>query len=198
MISLIKGKIIKLGSTDKYGFVDILTDGGVGYRVLISLRESIGLDDNIQLFTSFVVREDNQSLYGFKEEIERDFFELLISVSGVGPKIALSILSRFSMSEVATCIVNKDHKTLSSTPGLGSKGAQKIVLELENKLGGFEFNISESDTSKKILIKELSDALKSLGFSGGALNEYLKKGEKYTNDVSSVDELIKLVLKEVD
>lgn len=196
MISLIKGKIVKIGSTDKYGFIDLFTNSGVGYRVIVVGKNKFLIEDEITLYTSFQVREDSQSLYGFISEAQRDFFELLISVSGVGPKIAVSILSTFTLSEVATCIVNKDHKSLATTPGLGSKGAQKIVVELENRLGGFEFDISETSTSSKILLSELSNALKSLGFTGEAHNEYMKKGESISKKVDSVDELIKLVLKE--
>jgi Holliday junction DNA helicase RuvA len=196
MISLITGKIAKVGKTEKYTFLDIMTNAGVGYRIIVGNNESYILGKELLLYTSFQVREDSQTLYGFKSESERDFFELLITVSGVGPKIAVAILSTYSMGEVCAFIANKDHQSLSKVSGLGSKGAQKIVVELENRIDGYD--ISNETIMNRVVNSELEQALKALGFTGEALSLYLKKGEKFTNKVKSIDELLKKVLQEND
>lgn len=198
MISYIQGEILKLSVADKYGFLDILTNSGIGYRVTVTDINGYKIGEKASIYTSFQVREDSQTLYGFKTEQERDFFELLLTVSGIGPKSALSILITYDIDEVATYIFNKDSDSLSKVSGLGKKGAQKLVIELENKLEPLDFDIKGKRNKNSLVTKELSDALKALGFSGKNLEEYLKKAEKHIADTDKIDELIKLVLKDSD
>jgi Holliday junction DNA helicase RuvA len=190
MISYISGKVLKIW-TGKDCFVDILTASGIGYRVYITKKTNILSGENISLYTYFHVREDAQTLYGFLTEGERDFFEKLISVSGVGPKLGLSILSTYSKEEVEELVVEGNDSQLSKTPGLGSKGAQKIILELRGKID-FKKEVQE-ETSE---LKELKMALKSLGFTGEALNSELERGSSILEKEKDIDieTLIKKVL----
>jgi Holliday junction DNA helicase RuvA len=193
MISYITGKILKI-NTGKDNFVDILTSGGVGYRVLLTKRTNIvDNHENISLYTSFHVREDSQTLFGFLTENERDFFEKLLTVSGIGPKLALAILSTYSKEEVEKMIVDGDDAGLSKTSGLGSKGAQKIILELRGKI-----DFKKIETSENQELIDLKNALKALGFSGEGLKQQLEKGEKIMkkNKEIEIEELIKKVLTE--
>lgn len=193
MITYITGTILKT-NLSKDSYVDILTDNGIGYRISIpSSYMTPSKGEKYSLYTHFHVREDNQTLFGFDKEEERDFFEQLISVSGVGPKIGLSILSTFSRNDLESLILAGDAKSLSKVSGLGLKGAQKIILELRGKID-FDQKESVSDS----LMKELKEALKSLGFSGDQLKEKLKFAEDiYTKDKGvEIEELIKRALSE--
>lgn len=194
MISFVKGKVIKRGSSERHSWVDILTNSGVGYRVFTPSNMG-SFSDECELYTSFQVREDSQALFGFLTMSDRDFFELLITVSGVGPKLGIGIMSMFTTDQIKSLIAQKDHESLSKVSGLGKKGSQKIVVELESKLG--DFDSVDVGSSSNSVIKELKVALKTLGFSGEALNEYVKEAEKALSANASLEleELIKLVLK---
>lgn len=191
MISYIKGKVLK-SNISKDSSVDILTDSGVGYRINIPNTYMIPpKGEEYSLFTHFHVREDNNTLYGFEKEEERDFFEQLIDVSGIGPKIGLAIISTYSQKELGDLIMVGDAKSLSKVPGLGLKGAQKIILELRGKV-----DFEQKDTSQDGIIKELKEALKTLGFTGDQLKEKVEVGEKLLtkNKDISIEELIKKAL----
>lgn len=199
MISYIKGKVIVRGNEERYGYLDVVTESGVGYRVFVPT--TLVVEDECELFTSFQVREDSQALYGFLTAKDRDFFELLITVSGIGPKLAISIISVYSVNTVATLILKGDHGSLSKVPGLGKKGSQKIVVELEGKLTDRGYSAVEGEVPlNSAVLKELSSALKSLGFSGENLKEYLVHGENVlkNNPSYTVEDLIKSVLKSHD
>jgi Holliday junction DNA helicase RuvA len=192
MISYITGKVLKVW-TGKDCFADILTSAGIGYRVYITKKAVITKGESISLFTYFHVREDAQTLFGFLTEEERDFFERLISVSGIGPKLALSILSTYSKGEIEEYILNGDDTQLSKTPGLGSKGAQKIILELRGKI---DFKKEDEKAGENKEIQELKLALKSLGFVGEALKTELEKGGEILKKDKEIgiETLIKKVL----
>lgn len=198
MISFLNGKVFKVSRGDKRSFIDLLTNSGIAYRISINNAGAFKLEQELGVYTSFQVREDSQTLYGFLSESERDFFELLLTVSGIGPRSAMAILDFYGLDEVATHILNKDADSLSKVPGLGKKGAQKIVLELENKLEPFDYKIKGKKSKNTLILKELSDALTSLGFSGKALTQYMEKAGKYVEKVEKIDELIKIVLAESD
>lgn len=192
MISIVKGKVVKQSTQEKNNYVDILTNSGVGYRVIVPTNLIFPLDSEVTLYTSFQVREDSQTLFGFDSEVVRDFFELLITVSGVGPKTGVSVLSTYSMQEVVGYINEKNHKELSRVSGLGSKSAQKIIVELENRVGEYESVVGKD----KGLLKDLREALTTLGFSGKALEKYLEKGKDNLDNVDGLDQLIKIVLSD--
>ncbi len=193
MISYITGTVLKT-SISKDSYVDIQTDSGLGYRVYIPSSYILpSKGEKYSLFTHFHVRDDAQLLYGFEREDERDFFEQLISVSGIGPKIGISILSTFSRSDLEAVILEGDAKELSRVQGLGMKGAQKIILELRGKI-----DFDQKESSEESIIKELKGALKSLGFTGDQLKEKVKVAQDVikNNDGIEIEELIKRVLSE--
>jgi Holliday junction DNA helicase RuvA len=193
MISYITGTILKT-NISKETYVDILTDSGIAYRISIPSTYVIPpKGKKYSLYTHFHVREDNQTLFGFKNEEERDFFEQLISVSGVGPKTGLSIMSAFSRKKLEKIILEGDAKALTKVSGLGMKGAQKIILDLRGKI-----DFDQKEGTEDVVIKELKEALKTLGFSGEQLKEKIKLGEKILKkrEDISIEELIKKVLSE--
>ncbi len=193
MISYISGVVQKI-SFGKDSYLDLLTKMDISYRVHIPQNFApIEKDQQLSLYTHFHVREDMQSLFGFETEEERDFFEELISVSGVGPKIALAVLSTYKKDEVEKIIFEGDAKKLSKVSGLGSKGAQKIILELRGKV---DFDKDGKVSSAKS--RDLKNALKVLGYTGEMLNEKVDLGERILDKDESIEieDLIKRVLSE--
>lgn len=175
MISYISGKVLK-NNMGKINFVEVLLSSGIGYRVYVtSLFKFLEKGSDIYLFTSFQVREDSQSLYGFNTEQERDFFEQLLTVSGVGPKVAISILSTYDIAKIKELVMDGDSKSLSKVSGLGSKGAQKIILELRGKI---DFDKEDAGKHNSEKLKELKGALKSLGYAGRSLDESMNRAEE--------------------
>nr|MCR4649580.1 Holliday junction branch migration protein RuvA [Lachnospiraceae bacterium] len=143
--------------------------------------------EEIKLYTLTVVREDDISIYGFLSLEELDFFKLLIGVNSVGPKLGMSILSVFTISELVTYILNKDAKAISKAPGVGSKSAEKIIIELKDKVSSFnveEIEYVNSEESDEI-VNECVDALISLGFKKKEALAAVKKVKDYT-DVSDL------------
>ena len=144
----------------------IVEVGGIGLSVLVNPATSsaVSLGSSVQLFTSLVVREDSLTLFGFLSEQARSFFELVQTVSGVGPKVALSILSALTPEDLARAIAQEDVATIERVPGIGRKGAQRMILELKGKLS----DLSDSDTYRghqPAWREQLTSALVSLGFS---------------------------------
>ena len=185
MYGFVKGTIDYI----KPGCVCIDT-GNVGYLVNISdktYNEIFAETEEIKLYTLTVVREDDISIYGFLSLEELDFFKLLIGVNSVGPKLGMSILSVFTISELVTYIVKKDAKAISKAPGVGSKSAEKIIIELKDKVASFnveEIEYVNSEESDEI-VNECVDALISLGFKKKEAMAAVKKVKDYT-DVSDL------------
>ncbi len=194
MISYISGKVLK-NNIGKNNYVDVLLPSGIAYRVFVtSMFNFLEEDSQISMYTSFQVREDSQTLYGFSTQEERDFFEELLTVSGIGPKSALSILSTYSMDRVKKIILDGDSVLLSKTPGLGLKGAQKVILELRGKI---DFEKDDLQMKGNIKLGELKEALKSLGFVGKDLKDGIKKGEEILKEGDvDIEVLIKKVLQD--
>jgi Holliday junction DNA helicase RuvA len=161
MISLLSGTVRSIHS-DRL----VVEVGGFGLSVLVtpSTATQVSLGAQIQLFTSLVVREDSLTLFGFVNEESRSLFELVQTVSGIGPKVALSILGALTPEDLSRAISQEDIGAIEKVPGIGRKGAQRMILELKGKL---------SDLSPAQLYKghqpawreQLSSALVSLGFS---------------------------------
>ena len=151
----------------------VIEVGGVGYQLQITNKTSgnLALGADIQFHTTMVVHEDSISLFGFLTIEERELFELLQTVSGVGPKVALAITGSLSVEEFASAISRKDTKTLSGVPGIGSKGAQRMILELGTKLNSSK---EPKVTTQIGWRSNLVSALTNLGFSNkeadGAIN----------------------------
>jgi len=191
MIAQIKGRLIE--KTPTYVVIDC---NGVGYEIKISLNTYSKLGDSeiCTLLTHFVVREDAQLLYGFKESSERELFRLLISVSGVGSATAMMILSSLSSDETKQAILNNDVNTLKSVKGIGAKSAERIIIDLRDKIGKVDSIATISSPINNTVKEEALSALVMLGFAKNpaekALNKIISIGEEL-----SVEELIKRTLK---
>ncbi len=161
MISLVNG-VVRSISLDKV----IVEVGGVGLSLAVTQKTSahLNIGVQVQLFTTLVVREDALTLYGFLEDGDRALFELVQTVSGIGPKVALSIVSALSPSQLAIAISREDISAIEKVPGIGRKGAQRLILELKGKLTDFGTS-SKSDRHQPVWREQLTSALVSLGFN---------------------------------
>ena len=164
--------------------------GNVGYLVNISEKtynELLGETDEVKLYTYTSVKEDDISLYGFLTIEELDFYKLLIGVNSIGPKLGMSVLSYFTISELVTYIVNKDAKAISKTPGLGSKSAEKIIIDLKDRVSSFAVDSVEYVPSNEDdeTLNECVDALISLGFKKKDAISAVRKVKDY-NDLSDL------------
>lgn len=175
----------------------IIDVNGVGYLVNISSRTSgqLSLGRDAQIHTSMVVREDSLTLFGFLEIAERELFELLQTVSGIGPKVALAITQAMEISELASAVKRRDENSISAIPGIGKKSAQRMILELEGKL---DFAIKDISIKELSWREELIDALVGLGFSRrqaeGALNDLAASASAAELSALNSSERLKLAL----
>jgi len=172
----------------------IIENNGIGYIVFMPLRDINLLKEknNVLVYTYFHVREDNISLYGFLDRESLNIFKMLISVSGVGPKAALSLLSNITPQEFILAVVSKDDKTLSKAQGVGKKLAQRIILELKDKFKDYDF---ETETEARVEIdedikKEAIAALMSLGYTKQEAIDAVKNVK-----ANNVEDYIKCALK---
>jgi Holliday junction DNA helicase RuvA len=197
MISLLNG-VVRSISLDRA----IIEVGGVGLSVSLTTATSsqLNLGAPVQLFTSLVVREDSLTLFGFLDEDSRAAFELVQTVSGIGPKVALAILGAHSPQTLAVAIAQEDIKAIEKVPGIGRKGAQRLILELKGKIS--DFGTSEHrQMHQPVWREQLTSALISLGFSAkdsdsaisAVVSQYADKGI----DAQGVDisELLKAALQ---
>ena len=174
----------------------VLENNGIGYMINISLNTFSKIKDlnEAKLFTHFYVREDAQILFGFADETERELFRFLLSVSGVGASTARLILSSLTTEEVYEAITQGNAPVLQSVKGIGGKTAQRIVIDLHDKLTKAGIELEKVDFSHNTLKDEALSGLLILGFNKTtaekAVNRILKQGS-----VSSVEELIKEALK---
>jgi Holliday junction DNA helicase RuvA len=149
--------------------------------------------ERVSFHTYLIVREDALTLYGFTEIVDRDFFELLLSVTGIGPKVAQSILANSDAASIANAIITSNLKSLEAVPGLGKKGAQRLVLELKDKAAAFASGKSGSDLT---ISNQVENALQGLGYSNKeaiAMLNQVMKDEKIEG--LSVGQVLKLALK---
>jgi len=197
MISLLNGSIRSLTS-DKA----VIEVQGVGYLVLITPRTSsrLTIGSDAMIFTSLVVREDSLTLFGFLDSNERDLYEVLQTVSGIGPKVALAITGALTSADLATAIAHEDLGTIEKVPGIGKKGAQRLVLELKGKLIGDVSPTSRVQGNSPIR-EQLLSALTGLGFtskeSDNAINSTFAHLAQTGIDSATLDvtELLKLTLQ---
>ncbi|AVQ36014.1 Holliday junction branch migration protein RuvA [Staphylococcus kloosii] len=192
MYAYIKGNLTQLFPTHL-----VVETAGIGYEIQTpnSYRFQRYLDQEVKVFTSFIVREDAQLLYGFINEEEKDMFLNLIKVTGIGPKSALAILATSTPSEVIQAIENENDAYLTKFPGIGKKTARQIVLDLKGKVQVTEEKAENllthdkaSDTNDGV-VKEAILALEALGYSKRELTKVEKTLSKETCE--SVDEAVK-------
>ncbi len=196
MIAYLTGKITFKSPTHIY-----LETGGIGYMVKISLNtfEKIQHLDTCRLQTSLIVKSENQSvsgfeLYGFFEEQEKDLFEKLISVSGVGASTARVMLSSFKPDEIRTAILGENEALIQSIKGIGPKSAKRIILELKDKVGKMSSEAILVSTPNNTMKEEALSALVALGFNKQAAEKVITRLQG-SGDSRNVEGLIKEALK---
>ena len=193
MITHIKGKLIEKNPS----FV-IIDCNGVGYLLRISLQtfSKLSNDEQCMLFSHLAIKEDSQTLYGFFDKNERELFRQLISVSGVGPNTAQMILSSLTQQEIQQSILTENVIVLKGVKGIGGKTAQRIILDLKDKIAKIGITTNSSSNSYNTIREEALSALTMLGFSKSSM-------EKFVDDVLQddcnieVEELVKQVLKKI-
>ena len=191
MIAHLQGKLVEKSPTQV-----VIDCGGVGYHVNISLHtySLLPTTDFIKLFTHLQIKEDAHTLFGFVEKSEREIFKLLLSVSGIGASIARTMLSSLDPKQITNAIASGDVVTIQSIKGIGSKTAQRVILDLKEKVLKLydldEVSISQSNTNRD----EALSALEVLGFVRKASERIVDKIVKEVPE-SSVEYIIKQALK---
>lgn len=183
----------------------ILDVNGIGYEVRVSLSTFSSLPDlgqAVKLFTHFVVREDAQLLYGFATEEEREAFRLLISISGIGPKLAITLLSGVTLKELKLAIQEKNIPVLTAISGIGQKTAERVVIELKDKIGKGEVSagkeLSHDANISDQMVEDSVLALVSLGYTKQKAKDAVQKTLKaMLGKKPSVEEIIRNALKHV-
>ena len=193
MIAQLQGKLVEKNLTDV-----VIDCGGVGYLVEISLHTYSLIPDGelIKLFTFMQVREDSQRLFGFMEKSEREVFKLLLSVSGIGASTARTMLSSLEPRQIAQAIAAGDVRTIQSVKGIGAKGAQRVILDLKDKilqvLEGEDISLHSSNTGRD----EALSALETLGYLRKQAQKVVDKILASEPD-ATVEKLIKSALKQL-
>ena len=194
MITHIEGKLIEKKPT--YVIIDV---NGIGYKIKISLQTFSLINSEIcKLFTHLSIKEDSHTLFGFFNENERHLFRDLISVSGVGPSTAQVILSTYSTEEIITHIISANVSAVQSVKGIGAKTAQRIIIDLKDKVGkglpSSDFLFDKMDNTMK---KEALSALIALGFAKKVADDKISKVLKLKPEIGSVEELVKTALSQL-
>ena len=195
MIGHLKGKIISKSPPEV-----LLEVQGIGYEVLCPMSTFYELDnlsDDVLLFTHLSIKEDAHTLFGFITKDEKNVFRELIRVNGVGPKVALAILSNLSVHSLVECISTEDADLLAKTPGIGKKTALKLIVELQDRLSKLDLtgslaNSSEIKQNSNPNSKQALEALQSLGFKAKEANRMVSKIE---DQELSTEQLIRLALQ---
>tara|TARA_B100000700_G_C15045992_1_gene857944 strand:- start:2238 stop:2813 length:576 start_codon:yes stop_codon:yes gene_type:complete len=187
MISHINGRLIE--KTPTYVVIDC---NGVGYRLNISLQTFSSIqNENCKLLTHLAVKEDSHTLYGFYTREERDLFKQLISVSGVGPSTARIILSTYSAEEVVQYIIKADVSAIQNVKGIGGKTAQRIIIDLKDKVGKGEPTSDLLFTQDNTIKEESLSALLALGFTKKVAEKKMEQVMKNYEGEITVEDLVK-------
>lgn len=194
MIDYIKGRTVELTPTDM-----VVECYGIGYRILISLQTYEGFNgkDDVTVYIHHYLREDEELYYGFSTKDERELFRLLIGVSGIGASTARMMLSSLTAEEIRNAIIAEDINKIKSIKGIGLKSAQRLILELKDKVvkgAGADTSLFQNATNSTV--EEAATALVMLGFTKPNVNKALTAVTK-EKPGASVEELIKLALKKL-
>lgn len=186
MIGQLYGELIEKNPTDL-----IIDCGGVGYEVKISLNtfSALPTSGKLKVYTKFIVREDAQILYGFAEKTEREMFNHLISVSGIGPNTAMIMLSSLIPEEIAVAIQSEDVRTIQGIKGIGAKTAQRVIVDLKDKMLKMAFSTENIFSVGNTNQYDALTALMSLGFDK-------KSAEKAIDKVNTGEESVEKLIKE--
>ena len=195
MIGFLRGKVVQL--LQDYCLLDV---GGVGYRVYIpaSTRSRLKNGEEAMLYTHLAVREDAMTLFGFESQEEYQGFQLLISVSGIGPKVAMGILSSITIARLFQAIHGKQIAVLTKLPGVGKKSAERLILELKDKSAGLagadadDGALAPAGTAPDESTSDAVAALSALGYSQDEISSVLRRITK----PMTTEETIRFALKE--
>lgn len=192
MYDFIAGKVDRITPTEV-----VVNAGGIGYILHISLNtfEVIKAEKEVKIYTHLIVREDSHTLYGFATTGERQMYVKLVGVNGVGPSTARMILSSMSVNDVVSAITNSNIAALKSIKGIGPKAAQRLVVELQDKLGGIGTDSAYNLLGGNVEIEEATEALLALGFARPAVGKVLARITKEAGNNPSTEELIKKSLQ---
>jgi len=192
LIAFLRGKV--QGKTDRCVVLDV---NGIGYELFLStnsLSKVPAIGETASLYTYLHVRDDALQLYGFTTPCERELFEYLLSVTGVGPKVALAILSAFSVNSLKEAIVREDVELISAIPGIGKKSAQRLILELKGRLSLPEVATLSQERGKSSTYAQARKALMALGYSAAEAKNALE-GFPHDKGEISTEELLKYALR---
>ena len=194
MIVKLAGKLL-----DKQAPCALIDVNGVGYEINVSLMTFVdlpSLGSDVEMHTHLVVREDSHTLYGFLTVHERSLFKDLIKVNGVGPKMALGMLSGMTVDEFARAILNRDVSSLVKLPGVGKKTAERLVIEMKDAIDGVGLSgASENTVTKSDIRLEAESGLLSLGYKAQDITKILNNLD-YKN-ASSSEDIIKMALQSI-
>ena len=194
MIVKLAGKLL-----DKQAPCALIDVNGVGYEINVSLMTFVdlpSLGSDVEMHTHLVVREDSHTLYGFLTVHERSLFKALIKVNGVGPKMALGMLSGMTVDEFARAILNRDVSSLVNLPGVGKKTAERLVIEMKDAIDGVGLSgASENTITKSDIRLEAESGLLSLGYKAQDITKILNNLD-YKN-ASSSEDIIKMALQSI-
>tara|TARA_Y100001968_G_scaffold50564_1_gene41254 strand:- start:30894 stop:31544 length:651 start_codon:yes stop_codon:yes gene_type:complete len=208
MIGLIKGNVIDISQKGLKKYL-LICSAGIGYEVQVLERNHISIknEQEIILWINQVIRENEIILFGFQDKLERNLFRKLIEVNGIGPQIALSLLDKYSFSELITSIKNEDINKLKSTSGIGKRIAERIIVELKDKLNEFDDLLPKEALAKEKqyqislnseLKKDLIETLKDLNYKESeikfAIHSLEAKGPMTNHAENKLDTYIKRAL----
>jgi len=192
MIALLSGEPVLTG--DRWVVIDV---HGVGYQVQVTqpaLQQLADRHETVKLYTHMAVREDAITLYGFLHQSELEMFRILIGVTGIGPQIAMNLLSQIGIGEFAIAILNEDEKTLTRISGIGTKSAKRLILELRDKMKKIGDTIPRGETgTRSMAVHDAVSALVSLGFTENESRDAVNSAARETGD-PTVQGLIKAAL----
>lgn len=192
MIGRIEGQLVEISDN-----VVLLAVGGLGYEVEVThnvLASLPGRDQTVRLYTHFVVREDAQQLYGFASRAERDLFRLFIRITGIGPKLAMGLLSSFQLPELAAAVRKGDVAMLTRVPGVGRKTAERLLLELRDKLPETLAPAAAADGEGGAALEEAEKALVALGYRPAEASRLV---ESIKGEGDTTEELVRAALRRV-
>ncbi len=196
MIAYVSGKLVE--KSPSRVVIDV---HGIGLEIHVpatSFDRLPATGEPATLMTYHYVREDNMQLFGFTTQGERKLFEVMLSVSGVGPRLALAALSALEAQELRECIVSGDSAMLTRIPGVGRKTAERLVIELRDKLGGIDFASTGSGQGRRegsVRLDALA-ALESLGLSRASAEDRIRRTLKANPGLETAEQLIKLALRD--
>lgn len=201
MIGFVNGEI-----EDMYEDRILVDCGFMGYNIYVTsnVLQTCSIGQEVKLYTYLSVREDAMNLFGFLSKDELKVFKLLITVNGIGPKGALAILSIMTPNDLRYAIMTEDSKLISKAPGVGAKTAQKVIIELKDKLDldiltgiNEDINVSyqDSNNQKDEIISEATEALISLGYTQKEITKVIKSCD--LSQCMSTEDVIKIVLKNI-